>query len=90
MPSARAIDTVSELSGSYASELPPHEAKAEAMVKTGRFTLDAVLEVLRMSEIPLSSKRSNVLPVGASEVRSLLLGLYCHGHQYGVTGATRK
>ena len=30
------------------------------------------------------------MPVGVNEVESLLLGLYCHGHQHGVTGATRE
>ena len=90
MPLARAMETVAALGEGKGSPLTDPESRARVLVKTGQFSLAAVKEVLQMSEVPLSSKRNNVLPVGQSEVRSLLLGLYCHGHQHGVTSATRE
>jgi hypothetical protein len=48
------------------------------------------LEVLRKMKIPLSDSRDNVLPVGVEKIRSMLLGLYCHGPHFGVSTATKE
>jgi len=91
MPVARAVETVAELSGMSLETLKEGEALARKAVKRGDFTLDSVLNVLRLTPIPLSDTRSNVAPVGQTSIRSMLLGLYIHGNgaQYGVTGVAR-
>ena len=51
---------------------------------------DKALEVLRRSNIPLSSSRQNVLPAGHKSVRSCLLGAFSQGSRRGVTSVTKK
>ena len=87
---AVAVETIADLSVSLASECSRGEEIAKRAVKTRDFTVDAVLEVLRNTKIPLRSTRDNVLPVGVDKVQSMLLGLYCHGPNCGVSTATKE
>ena len=82
----RAIDTVSSLSGQGgASEV---ERRAQAAVKQGDFRPETALSILEQVDVPFSTSRPNVTPVGEDKVRSMLLGLYGHGTEYRITKAT--
>jgi hypothetical protein len=90
LPLAVAVETIADL----ASSVPPKgltgEEIAKRAVKTGDFTTEAVLEVLRRTRIPLSGARDNVLPVGVEKIRSMLLGLYRRGPHCGVSTVSKE
>jgi len=66
------------------------EALAETAVRTGDFSQDTVLRVLRQLDVPANFTRKNVMPVGADFVRGQLLGLYSYGGSLGVASGTVK
>ena len=86
VPLIKAIDTVAALSGIGPAE--GSESLAMKSLKRGEFDVSTVLSVLRTADIPASSTRANVIPTGQDRVQSMLLGLYRHGPEYGVTSAT--
>ena len=90
LPLAVAVETIAELASSVSPDSLTGEEIAKRAVKTGNFTTEAVLEFLRKMKIPLSDSRDNVLPVGVEKIRSMLLGLYCHGPHFGVSTATKE
>jgi len=67
LPLAVAVETIAELASSAPPDSLTGEEIAKRAVKTGDFTTEAVLEVLRKMKIPLSDSRDNVLPVGGRE-----------------------
>ena len=75
LPLAVAVETIAELASSVSPDGLTGEEIAKRAVKTGDFTTEAVLEVLRKMKIPLNDSRDNVLPVGVEKIRSMLLGL---------------
>ena len=84
----RAIDTVAALA--LEPEATDVEGVAKVALKRSDFACATAEKVVRCLEVPDSKTRDNVIPDGKSSVQSMLLGLYCHGGDYGLTRATAR
>lgn len=81
------------------AEMPPEtstaslhasETAAQMAVESKDFSLEKLLEVLRLIEVPPNFTRKNVMPAGQEYVQGLLLGLYSYGGSVGLSAKTAK
>eukprot|EP00930_Biecheleria_cincta_P049347 TRINITY_DN34561_c0_g1_i1.p1 TRINITY_DN34561_c0_g1~~TRINITY_DN34561_c0_g1_i1.p1 ORF type:complete len:477 (+),score=62.96 TRINITY_DN34561_c0_g1_i1:190-1620(+) len=66
------------------------ETAAQKAVQSRDFSLESVLEVLRLIEVPPNFTRKNVMPAGQEYVQGLMLGLYVYGGSVGLSAKTSK